>query len=317
MKASGRYAHLFSASRTTKNSERQGPECCHQLEGSLVRRETQLKGLAVVLDAGTFGETLQSVVPSSHVTDPQITYVRYKPGRRCVVSYRAVVNGTPMHLYAKALSEKSWSKHRRFVEGIKHTRLDRPVANDAIQVVLYPFPYDRRLPVLLRVARAAPRRCFLQRILPSREQTWTGSVETLQYKPERRYVASVRVDGSPVAVLKLYDKLRFPRAFANSARFKAATNVAVVSRIGRSRRHRALVFPWLHGKQLEDEIHGGLVENDDLWEVGAALAALHASASRTFQRVGAERASAPRASDWFGPDTLAASAGSSYATVGP
>src|SRR4051794_18359888 len=57
-------------------------------DADLVRRDTALPGLAMMLDPGAFAEALCATARTARPDMARITYVRYKPGTSCLIGYR-------------------------------------------------------------------------------------------------------------------------------------------------------------------------------------------------------------------------------------
>src|SRR5215813_8303187 len=67
-------------------------------DADLVRRDPDLPGLSIVLDPEAMVAALHPFLPG--VTIARMTYVRYKPGKCCVVAHRLDADGG-VNLYAK------------------------------------------------------------------------------------------------------------------------------------------------------------------------------------------------------------------------
>src|SRR5206468_3393763 len=71
-------------------------------DAQFVRRDSALPGLATMLDPEAFAGALAPFMPAIDPGSARIEYVRYKPGKNCIVAYRVGVAGTEVKLYAKA-----------------------------------------------------------------------------------------------------------------------------------------------------------------------------------------------------------------------
>jgi hypothetical protein len=69
---------------------------------ALVAREPRLPGLAVLLDDDAFAELLATRLPHAGIRSAHATYVRYKPGTSCLVSYRVRTGAGERIVHARA-----------------------------------------------------------------------------------------------------------------------------------------------------------------------------------------------------------------------
>src|SRR5437867_1003743 len=79
-------------------------------------------------------------------------------------------------------------------------------------LVVWVFPNDLRLRVLRRLADQKTRLDLLRHMLPERPDLWGGTLRTLRYKPERRYVAQLETTSGARLVLKAHAAPRYERA---------------------------------------------------------------------------------------------------------
>jgi hypothetical protein len=243
-----------------------------EADADLVARERALPGLPVLLDADAFAELLRGLSPAFARASIQATYVRYKPGTRCLVAFEVRGPDTPPCVYATAYEPGRWAARRAAADA----RGLRPATSaiDARAVLVSLFPADARLRALASLgdpARSAP---LLRKLAPAWPSLHGVQVSTLAYKPERRYVGLLRGDGSR-AVIKLYADAAFARARAAVVTPLLSDLLATPRCIGRSRRHRAMVLEWLPGDRLSDWLASDAVPVDDVRRAGLALAELH------------------------------------------
>jgi aminoglycoside phosphotransferase (APT) family kinase protein len=241
-----------------------------EADADLVAREPSLPGLATLLDADAFAELLRGLSPAFARAAIQATYVRYKPGTRCLVAFEVRGPGAPLGVYATAYEPGRWAARRADARGV----LPGTVAIDARAIRITVFPADARLRALAALGDPAGRALLLRKLAPACPSLHESRVSTLAYKPERRYVGLLRGDGSR-AVIKLYADAAFVRARAAVVTPRLSDFLATPRCIGRSRRHRALVLEWLPGTRLSDLFANGDVPVDDLRRAGLALAELH------------------------------------------
>lgn len=246
-------------------------------DAGLVRRDSALPGLAVLLDPNALAEVVQQSVPGVKLGGVQINYVRYKPGVSCLVGYTLDAAGTAIETYAKTFQRDDLMKLRK-----------RPgrgtVAGPLGQghfvwedrgIVLYVFPNDTRLESLTRLASEESRTRLLRKMSPRLPDLWDSSVRTLRYKPERRYVGQLVTASGPQGVVRCYAESGYQTAHTHTKHFRTDPPLRVASRIGRSARHRMLVFEWLPGRLLNEAMMAKDFDPQALIPVGAALTALH------------------------------------------
>ncbi len=243
-------------------------------EAEIVRRDGDLPGLAVLLDTDAFLEVLSQEFPSICGAEAAIQYVRYKPGTSCLCSYRIGSAGGSFDVYAKAFLP-------RHAEKLRHWRSDAPRgaggrphrgASERWHLGISLFPDDRRLKVLGRLHDASTRGRVLAAAFGRHPEWWRSAVATLRYKPERRYVASLIQDGTPVAVLKMYDAFGYGEARARRHVFHARETLRIPVCVGESSPHRLLGFEWVPGRALHEEMARSLAAVE---LTGVALAELH------------------------------------------
>src|SRR5437870_4641872 len=71
-------------------------------ETELVRRDSAIPGLALVLDPDAFAAALRKAAPQADLRSAQIAYARLKPRRYCRVTYRLDVAGAPLDVDVRA-----------------------------------------------------------------------------------------------------------------------------------------------------------------------------------------------------------------------
>jgi fructosamine-3-kinase len=146
---------------------------------------------------------------------------------------------------------------------------------DDAALVLWPFPHDRVLPALSRLAEPHRRRELLTGLLPAAPQFWSARLHPLRYKPERRFVGQLVAENGDVAALKCYTAADFERIAANSRLVAATGAVRLAPQVGQSRRHHMLAMAWLPGHTLEEAAQRPGFDPAAARGVGAALARLH------------------------------------------
>ena len=241
-------------------------------DAALVARDRALPGLVTVLDPVAFARVLGDLSPRFAQATVAPTYVRYKPGTRCLVAYDVGVAGGRLHVHANAYASPRWAE-RVAADQPDLRRAGTIVAPDQALVISI-FPEDAALRLLTRLWDPTARRQLLQKLIPDHQSLHAADIDTLAYNPGRRYVGQLRGDGA-LAVLKLYADDVFGRARAAAATPQLTERLQTPVCIGRSRRHRVVVLEWLPGARLSDRLAAAPLDRAHLRQVGAALAELH------------------------------------------
>ena len=255
-----------------------------QADANLVKRDPGLPGLGMILDPDAFIETLQGLYPDAGVTGAAPNYVRYKPTTSCLVGYRVFCAAGTVDVYARAHDSNGAKiqKAGRHQGAASALGAGVTVLTDRA-VAVYPFPNDHELKLLPQLQGAASRRDMLHEML-LRADLWDAPLETLRYKPERRYVARLGAPGADAAVIKLYTREEFGITGHNAGRFVSEPPLRVPRGLARSKSHRAAVVEWIDGVPLREAMACSEVPESCFRAIGAALAKLHAQKPNRLRR---------------------------------
>ncbi len=244
-------------------------------EQDLIRRDIALPGLATLLDAAVFRAALQASA-DAQIRAVRLDYLRYKPGQNCIAAYTLTVAGAEVECHAKAYRQCDGAK-------LEKAKL-RPAISGALgsgrfiwpqtRIEVCVFPNDNKLGSLALMGDAARREDFLRRHLFGHEQLWQSEVCTLAYKPERRWVGALEVDGTPLAVCKFYGESAFESARLKSKCFRNGEVLRLAPLIGRSKGRGALFYDWQRGELLSQAMLGPTFDSAVMFRVGVALAEL-------------------------------------------
>lgn len=237
----------------------------------IVARDRALPGLGTLLEPDSLLTALRAAWPEHTLSDPQLTYLRYKPGTNCLAAYALLVDGARTFVHATAHRpdepEKLFNARKKF-------RGESPLEPLVLpqSIAVRTFPTDRKLPGLKRLNDAAARRKLLQEVLPEHPELWGAGLEILRYKPERRLVARLHAPDGSRALLKLYHAGDFERARAGAEAFSRGT-VPSAPLLGLHQGHHVLIWRWLDASACDAllAIQPALAE-----DIGRALATLHA-----------------------------------------
>jgi len=243
----------------------------------LIRRDPALPGLATLLDPEAFAAALAPHLSGAEPVTAHGGYIRYKPGTNCLASYQLETMEATVRVYAKAHGPDSAEKlqkarHKPGVPGLLGA--GRLVLEEEKMVVSF-FPNDTKLKVLSRLAEPEARRGILEKLLPQAPELWEGSLQTLRYKPERRYVARLLAGGESRVTLKAYTPEDYRAAETNAGAFEPGGALRLARRLGRSARHGIVAFEWRPGLSLRTALSNPGLAAGSVRTAGAALAALH------------------------------------------
>lgn len=259
-------------------------------DAALAKRDGALSGLATLLDPDAFADELRQAWGRS-IESAELVYLRYKPATNCIAAYRVRVDGNCITLYAKVHGSDAASKLRKAGdrESTRPAGSCQRLVLDTRGIVVFAFPDDAKLAVLSRLDDPVRRSALLTRILPKRGIVGDESIDTLSYKPERRYVGRIQpTDGAPAA-LKFYATEGFPSAARGCRAFESREVLRIAQKCGGSKRHRVLAFEWLAGRPLREVFTDSRTGTESISKVGAALAELHAQPGPKLEPLNLER----------------------------
>ena len=248
-------------------------------ERDLARRDREVPGLATVLDPEAFVAALRRASPAADVRSGRLRYLRYKVHTLCRASYRVDAGGEEVDLDVRAcrpddLPTLLAEDGGRWLE-TGPLGLGRILLADHA-VVITVFPNDLKLPTLRHLMEADELPLALQEALPDRPDLWDGALHGLAYRPERRFVAELRVDGTGQrAVLKAYTRKAYARSKHNVGAFVSRGPLRLARLFGYSDARRLIAFEWLPGATLLASFAAPEIDRAVVAETGAALATLH------------------------------------------
>lgn len=226
-----------------------------------VVHDSALPGLGLLLSDDPLREWLAE---RGEVLDRRC-YLRYKPGTSCVAALR-LASGPAFMVAVSAAAQPKLHKL------IAKARAGDVVAHDPQRsVLLASLTVDRDLPALFDLEYAVGHLLEDPRPL---------SMQTLVYKPQRRWVGLVRTSQQDRVVLRAYRRSRVADA---AARLRLAQHAAGAIRVPRllakSRRSALLAVTYLTGTSLDAVPGGDAGRRDagrgDVAAAGEALAKIH------------------------------------------
>ena len=245
----------------------------------LIRRDTALGGLSLLLDAGQLRRKLSHQIDTSKLGDFKLTYLRYKPGMSCLGRYEFQLAGKTHLAYAKTFCTDSTPKLDKAREVPKfHGPLGpgRLTVQESNLFISF-FPHDLRLRSIARLAEPVARGRLLGRIFDD-DLEWEGCEESvLNYKPERRLVVRLVHPKGPAATVKFYTQHEFSRITRLGKPELDSTGLRLPIRIGNSKKHCASAFDWIAGDTLRSYGQDCITVGTHFRNAGQLIARYHAS----------------------------------------
>ena len=248
--------------------------CSH--DQSLIERENAIPGLRHLLQPDQLRDLLLS---HSNIRDPgelSPGYLRYKPGINCIARYEFKADGRRHFAYAKAFGAQGTEKLHKAMQRTEAGSSLGPgrVALKDQQILFSVFPNDSKLRSLSKLKNTESRKDLLARLFKSREGWESASFRSLNYKPERRFVACFTNSAGATAAVKFYSQAGFEKVREYRKHLETTPNVQIPDWIGGSKVHRALAFSWLPGTTLQEHLENP--GHDAVSVAGRAIASFHA-----------------------------------------
>ncbi|MCA9138652.1 MAG: aminoglycoside phosphotransferase family protein [Planctomycetales bacterium] len=247
-----------------------------------VARETEIPGLKLLMDPGRVAQIWckdhQGIDPAS----ASIKYIRYKPGRRCIVVYHLVTCRGDVQIVATAYDRQGWNKHLRTFDD--STCDTNPLAADQfakLWISVAQFPRDRKLRALESLRRSETAKNTLERLLKEEADDRVFRMQCVGYKPGKRAVFDVQMSGGRRFAVKLFDSQSFEpsryltQAWSNVGKELHDLGVAMPELIRVNSKQRILVTRWLAGNTLACEMASQQSCPKSMRDAGRALRIMH------------------------------------------
>ena len=250
-------------------------------DAALVARDREIPGLDVLLDADAASETLSRLYPDAGITRAEPRYVRYKRGTSCLVAYVVHTSAGCVEVYARAYGSALDDKVTRVaqVEGSPSPLGAGVKVVPKPGLAYFPFPNDHELAALRHLGDESAQIEMLREALPASEALWTGRIEPLRYKPERRFVARLSGTNGTAAALKFYTRADYEAVRDLNEVFTSTPPLRVARPVARAKRFRMAAVEWLDGETLQSALVEDRATADAYRNVGIALAVLHGQSS--------------------------------------
>ncbi len=227
----------------------------------VISRDRELPNLSAVLNEGAIASRL-----GMNQAAVSLDYIRYKPQTNCLARFRLADPSVP-YAYAKTVGNRDDVKIAHAVHKVPDG-CKAPLAFEDT-CLLYQFPTDAKVNALTKLTRKP--------LWVSQRFSEVGdhpTMELMAYKPERRCVLKLLTERCAY-VLKLFTPREFEPSLTAS-RYGKHLLVKSPTLEGKSRRYGALLFEFVDGPTLREEIDAGRGELG-CSVAGQLLAAFHQS----------------------------------------
>jgi Ser/Thr protein kinase RdoA (MazF antagonist) len=250
-------------------------------DAALAARDTALPGLAWLLDTELLAEAINQALPDAGLTQFEKHYLRYKPGMNCLAAYRARHAGRTIAFHVKAHGRDAPIKLNKAGQrpSVSVDGLPGRLVLAHLGLVLNFFPNDDKLKRLLKLGDAEQRQALLANLFPEQPALWRGRLETLAYKPERRFVCRVIGDDGSSKVLRFHTSAGYAGLAATPLSDPAAGAPIFAARLGELPTRAIVAHAWLDGELLRGNYCMPDWHPDAVIRTGIALAHLHSGAA--------------------------------------
>ncbi len=241
----------------------------------LLNKETNIPGCETLLEPALFSQLMDRTFPNQVACRPKLKYVRYKPDTSCLVGYEIQRDGRREYWHAKGFRRGDWNNRRQKLSSFAGGRRDSVVQlRDDLACALFGFPVDSQLPALSRLVSDSFSDCFLQRVVATQFNDCIQRIDTLAYKPNRRFTGKVTSESGQTFVLKIYEPARFASAMQSAQILKRVKSPGP-ARLGRSNRHRCVALQWIDGESMSRLISNRQLRGVDIENTFEQLDQLH------------------------------------------
>lgn len=244
----------------------------------LATRDQELQGLRILLDQQA---TTQAIAGFGLPVDgtAQIEYLRYKPQLRCISMVRLSDGSQDRRFVLTAFPASSYERHR--AKTAQHLGSPSCYHDDLHRIRIDQFPFDPGLRHIAKCFEPASRNRLLRRTLGQKTLPDQFSMNSLAYKPGRRYVAGISefaVESTtrtqPYYTLKFYTDSQFAETLQ---RLQSVNSIDIFSPkvVGNNEHYRTIALDWVSGQLFADYVSQERLAGAELFEIGGQLARLH------------------------------------------
>lgn len=245
---------------------------------SLAMRDPALRGLRILLDEQATAQALAErgldVAGTTH-----IEYLRYKPQLRCISVVRWQNGSQDRRFVLTAFPESVYERHR--AKTANNAFPPHCWHDDVNRIRIDQFPFDPGLRHIAKCFEPASRNRLLRRTLGWKSHPDQFTMDSLAYKPGRRYVASASdntvkytTPAQPSFTFKFYADSPFA---ATLQRLQSVNSIDICSPqvVGFNEHYRAIALEWVRGQLFAEDLSQERLADTELFEIGCQLARLH------------------------------------------
>lgn len=246
-------------------------------DANLAARDPLIPGLRVLLDPEELTRLLHENYPDRQFTTVAVRYLRYKPATKCLAALVLESDGIAIDAYAVAFAASERHRVQKALDRKITSRQFDPgrFFDEPSGIIVSIFPNDMRLHALQGLEPDGLRG-FLEAVAPDNEELGRARLVRLTWKPERRFVGRLDVDGQPMAVIRHYEAAEWDAALTSTLALRSS-QARVPRTLAFSERHRTLLQEWIPGIPLTVPVHAAEVNRKTFERAGAALASFHAA----------------------------------------
>ncbi|MGF1694909.1 phosphotransferase [Vibrio lamellibrachiae] len=248
---------------------------------SLIARDPDIVALEIILNEQLMLPLIKQHFPRLKAVSASKQYIRYKTSTNCLVKYQVIGTDETHELYVKAFTHKDDIKllnlSKLQEDQASHTQgtnINRYVVLE-YKLVFYGFPYDEKLKILPRLINDTSREELLPRVLKESLDCNNTQITTLQYKPERRFVAKLTLPSGEHSLIKAYTATRYHHA--NKMCQLKMDSKRLLTITGRSSKHHMMGYRWIEGSSLTEKYQLSDFDPEYISATGRYLARFHLS----------------------------------------
>ena len=242
---------------------------------NLVQRDRDIAGLATILDPERLANAVQAQMGEALIEDLRLDYIRYKPGMNCIARLVVRIADRSVSAYAKAHGPDAKCKMQKAtIRTVSETEFGPGrILLDDEKIVFSIFPNDAKIRAMQSLADERRRVKLLSHVFGKDCRLHDVEFDqSLNYKPERRYVVRLKRSGADFALLKFHTRQGYHRALCNQP---------VANVIGHSERRGVIAYRWVAGETLRNISRSGKMEHCHINATARALAEFHSGATDT------------------------------------
>ena len=234
----------------------------------------------MILDTSSLLAGLGKQLDTGQIESIELNYLRYKPGMNCLARYELKTNTGTICAYAKAHGKDAGTK-------LEKSR-GRPVIDSGLgpgrivlpdqQIIFSMFPNDAKLFNLQCLSDKKYRKRLFTRVFGADSQWRESKLDnSLNYKPERRYVTRIKRPDGQHALAKFYTNSGYTKAHMISRKLNRSRLAHCPETLGRSTKYNVVAYKWQPGTTLRQLNICGRLSGTDLVATAESLAEFHTS----------------------------------------